>query len=436
MPPPSQDGLRWKSTLFDVVPEWTREPSIATIEEVSRQQLSIPPEKPCVVTFHASSLLNKLYRIECTKGLLIMRISLPVYPHHKTRAEVATLRWVRDHTSIPVPEIFGFDDSNDNPIGFEWILMELMDGTPAHTRWRAMSMEQKVALTERIAKFQAELSGFDAKATVLFKGIGTLNPCQPDDEKDSKHVARGLLVSPEFFMGDHLDYGIPRGPFRSSYDWLSAQLGIVLQHQTAVLETSEDEDGREDAEDILSAARKLLALIPKVFPTTVEEPEPETTALYHHDLHLNNILVNEQGEITAVLDWECVSVLPLWVSTMLPKFLEGPVREEEPQKDKYADANETLHRSTSVVGNSEFQDQEKTELYYIHQMEYEATQLRKVYGARLKELWPEWPLEESQAEFDLFQAISQCDGMWVKRVGRWAERVGKGEKIRFDLDNS
>lgn len=83
-----------------------------------------------------------------------------MYPGLKTRAEVATLRWVRENTMIPVPEALGFDDSNDNEIGYEWILMEFIEGIPAHRRWRTMTMEQKVAFTKQLATFQAELSGF------------------------------------------------------------------------------------------------------------------------------------------------------------------------------------------------------------------------------------------------------------------------------------
>lgn len=431
MPRPSQDGLEWKETTFNVVPQWTREPSIAAIESVCRQQLAIPPEYPCTVAFHASGLFNKLYIVNYTKGPLIIRVSLPVYPHHKTRAEVATLRWVRKNTNVPAPEVFGFDDSNDNEIGYEWILMEFMQGISAYKRWRTMPMEQKVALTKRIATFQAELSGV-RKLPSIFRGIGTLDLRAVGAKDDSEEVAPGQLVSHEFFMGDHLDYNIPRGPFHSSHDWLSAQLNIILRHQTALLEKTEDEDDKEDAEDALFAARKLLSLLPRFFPPTLDEVE--TTGLYHHDLHLNNILVNEKGEITAVLDWECVSALPLWMLTQVPKFLDEPVREEEPQRDIYA--NETPEEAAAAAktrDDPDYLDNEgKTDLYFIHRMEYEATQLRKVYEAKLKELWPEWPLEGSEAKLEFFQAVMQCDGMWVRKVGRWADSVEKGVDVRFE----
>lgn len=393
---------------------------------------SPPPEAPCTAAFHASGLFNKLYMVKCARGPLILRVSLPVYPRHKTRAEVATLRWVRENTAVPVPEVLGYDDGNDNEIGYEWILMELMQGTSAHKRWRTMSMEQKVVLTKQIATFQAELSGL-GKPGSMFRSIGTLDTRagRKIDAGDPKEFVPGLLVSHEFFMGNHHHYDVPRGLFCSSHDWLSAVLSTILLHQTAVLEETEDEGDREDAEEVSSAARKLLSLLPKVFPPASDEPE--ATGLYHHDLHLNNILVNEQGEITAVLDWECVSALPLWMQTKVPKFLDWPARDDEPRRDAYAD--ETPEEAAAAArrrNDADYLDNEgKNELYFIHMMEYEATQLRKVYEARLKELWLDWPLEESYVKVDFFQAISQCDGIWVTKASRWADYMEKGEVVRF-----
>ncbi|KAH7175948.1 hypothetical protein EDB81DRAFT_896735 [Dactylonectria macrodidyma] len=405
MPRPTQDGLGWQQTPFYLVPVWTRDPSTGAIESVSRQQLKTPSEDPCTVTFHAAGLFNKVYLVHTAGSSFIMRVTLPVYPRHKTRAE----------------------------IGFEWILMEYMQGTSARKRWRIMSVEQKVALTKRFAVFQFELSGLE-KQESAFKRIGTLDSPEIDLEVDSKApqtaVAPGRLVSHEFFMGDHLGYDSPRGPFRSSCDWLSAILTIIIRHQTLVLEKSEDEDDTEDAEDILPVAQTLLALLPKIFPPDLTRLE--SSALHHHDLNLNNILVNEQGEVTAVLDWECVSALPLWMLTKMPKFLDGQSREDEPQRNSYRDETpEEAAAEADKRNDPHYLDNEgKNELYWIHKMEYEKTQLRNVYKARLKELCPEWA-EESPLKNDFYEAVSQCDGLWLSKARRWAERMEKGESVRF-----
>ncbi|KAK3367804.1 phosphotransferase enzyme family-domain-containing protein [Podospora didyma] len=258
---------------------------------------------------------------------LIMRVSLPIYPRHKMRVEVAILRWVRQNTVIPVPKVVSFDDSNNNDIAFEWILMEFMEGTSAHRRWRTMSMEQKVALTRQLAAFQAELLGLAGKPEHKFTTIGTLD------------------------LRDVGDGGNPS-------------------------KLLEDEDDIEDAEEVLSVARKLLPLVPKVFPSTV------------------------------------------------PEFLDKPVREEEPQwGNTWTRRPSRPPLQQSITTN---------ELYFIRRMEWEATQLQKVYKARMRELLPQWSPEESHPEIDFFQAVMQCDGMWVKQAGRWPDRMENGEVIRFE----
>lgn len=427
----SQDGLEWEETLFNFIPHWKREPSLKDIESVCRQQLKVPAGHPCTVSFYAAGTFNKLYLIVCADQSSLMRVTLPVSPHYKTRGEVATLTWVREHTDIPVPKVIAFEDSKDNDIGFEWILMEVMPGTPAYRRWRTMSMEQKSAMAKRAAEFQVQLSCYD-RPNSLFRRIGTL-----DLEKGQQHVETSTIVTPgklishEFFMGNRLKHDVPRGPFRSSYDWLSSEIRLIILEQTAALEKAEDEDDREDAEETLGAARSLLLLLPKVFPEGQEDDV--ATALYHDDLGLQNILVNEQGEITAVVDWECVSAMPMWMATKMPDFLVGKRREEEPIRDIYADEVPTESAEAQNRGDVDDLDNEgKNQLYWIHLMEYETTRLRAVYETRLRQLWQDWPAEESHIKVDFFEAVLQCSsGIFVRKVGRWVDNIKRGNLIRW-----
>ncbi|KAI3391991.1 hypothetical protein diail_6367 [Diaporthe ilicicola] len=431
----SQDGLEWEETLLNLIPRWTREPSVESIESVCRQQLKVPDGHPCDVSFYASGAFNKLYLVKCIDQSFLMRVTLPVCPHHKTRGEVATLRWVHDYTNIPVPEVIAFEDDNNNEIGFEWILMELMPGTSAYRRWRTMSVEQKSAITERIAEFQVELARHGAPRSPFSK-IGTLDLKVAEGNGETPATATpGQLVSHEFFMGNHLKYDIPRGPFRSSFDWLSSELRIIILEQTAALENAEDEDDREDAEEILGPTRKLLSLLPKVFPND-QEQEVET-ALWHDDLNLHNILVNDNGEITAVVDWECVSAMPNWVATMTPKFLVGESREKEPIRDDYSNEAPPDSADAPKPGDPDDLDNEgKNQLYWIHQMDYETTQLRKLYKEKLRQLWPDWPLEDSYLKIDFLEAVFQCSaGLFVKKVDRWVDSIERGDLIRWaDFD--
>ncbi|KAL5593565.1 hypothetical protein FOBRF1_012667 [Fusarium oxysporum] len=76
--------------------------------------------------------------------------------------EVATLGWLSQHSTVPVPRVIAFDDTRDNDtrdneVGFEWILMDHVSGTSAQTRWRKMTMEDKKTLVENIARHHAQL---------------------------------------------------------------------------------------------------------------------------------------------------------------------------------------------------------------------------------------------------------------------------------------
>ncbi|KAI1362456.1 kinase-like protein [Xylaria arbuscula] len=407
IPQNNQDGLEWEFGLFHTLPCWTREPSIAAIENVSRQCLKIPSESACYVSFFAGGTYNKLYRVDYTDGSVLMRVTLPVHPYHKTRGEATTLIWLRYHTSVPVPKVIAFDDSRNNEIGFEWILMELMPGTPAYKTWRTMSMDQKEVMTKRIAEIQAELY-YHGKLHLAFKEIGTLHPSTTKEAARMPiPVAPNTLVSMEGFQAYRLKYDVPRGPFRSSYTWLESYINLLILEQLEAIEKLGDDEDKDDPEEILAAARGLLSLLPQVFPET-EETNSTPTVLWHHDLNLRNILVDEKGDVTAIVDWECVSAMPIWMTTNIPRFLQGQSRLEEPIRDSYGDETPSdlewsRQDPDSASDLLQLDNEGKTPLYWEHMMEYEVTKLCEMYKTRLTALWPEvtWHCKLIQMVMDI-----------------------------------
>jgi Ser/Thr protein kinase RdoA (MazF antagonist) len=78
-------------------------------------------------------------------------------------------------------------------------------------------------------------------------------------------------------------------------------------------------------------AERLLKLLPSIFPSNTNTPELST--LFHGDLSMRNILIDDDGKITGIIDWECVSALPLWRASKPPGFLQGKERNEDPKRD-------------------------------------------------------------------------------------------------------
>jgi len=73
-------------------------------------------------------------------------------------------------------------------------------------------------------------------------------------------------------------------------------------------------------------------------------------------------LVNRDGNLTALVDWECVSTLPLW------------------------NVSQVLSRKDKPTGYW-YSKEENGKVYWEHLLEYEKTQLRAVF---LREIEPGW----------------------------------------------
>jgi hypothetical protein len=298
----SRGGLAWDDNGLGPEPRWTRDPDIRAVERVCCRHLGIINGASgggfeVDVSFHADGAFNKLYGVSSHHDQFMMRVSLPVDPRNKTRGEAATLELVRRKTDIPVPAVVAFDDSRNNEVGYEWLLMNRMPGIPVHYRWRKMSMSQKETLTARAADFQAQLFRCGNFGDG-FRGIGTLGTGLNSDHGIPEP---GPIVSSFFFSGQRYHYPIPRGPFSSSHDWLRAQLNVIVKEHTTALAEAKNELDRDYAESALRVARKLLRMLHKIFPAIVHPPE--RTVIWHDDFSLRNILVNESGDVTAIIGW-------------------------------------------------------------------------------------------------------------------------------------
>ncbi|KAI6083518.1 phosphotransferase enzyme family-domain-containing protein [Hypoxylon rubiginosum] len=422
-------GLEWCSGVFAPTPKWTHEPSLSAIEAVCCRSLGTAS---CSVKFLAAGVWNKAYTITLEDGRqYLMRVSLPLDPKNKIRGEVATLRIVRSATTVPVPEVYAFDDSSENEIGYEWILMQLMPGKPLYYHWRKMTFTQKINLVNQIASYQNQLFNCSTRENCLY-GIGTLGTGNETIEGlEPDKVEPGPLVSQLFFIGNHYDYDVQRGPFRRSYEWMRASLDIIIKSQEDAISKAADEEDKEDAMEDMRIIRQLEDILPAVFSPTDDQPHSlERTVLWHNDLNLHNILVDTNGEITAIIDWECVSMLPLWVARQQPDFLSGSVQEIKPERDTFTKKTELEEQSASEI--DKLDDEGIDELYWISLMEYEKTQLRKVYAARMHLLWPEWySIQQEYLKADFYDAATCIATGFIKPIINWIDAIKRKEEVRL-----
>ncbi|KAJ5710112.1 hypothetical protein N7493_009704 [Penicillium malachiteum] len=348
-------GLVWVQKTFNLEPRWTVEPKNEATQGIIQ---TLYPLRKIHVHFLAQGALNKLYEVKIGDEVFVMRISLPVDPHYKTISEVTTLDWISRTTNIPVPRVLTSQSNRENPIGFEWIFMTKMPGKLLRELWHSLSFTAKSSLVREFAiysgrLFRNQLHGIgniykaesvsndilSDKATETLPTANSTypanNPSLSEFPKGQSQPGVGRIVSMHFFWGSHILQDVYRGPYHSSRDWILSRLSLTEKDCRSTLDNlpsgdlgSDDEAEADDATRTLGIIGKLKELLPIVFPQNGDVTEP--SIMVHDDLSSRNILLHDTGELAAVLDWECVSALPVWNACYYPDFLKGRPRRKEP----------------------------------------------------------------------------------------------------------
>ncbi|TFK46873.1 hypothetical protein OE88DRAFT_1667154 [Heliocybe sulcata] len=223
------------------------------------------------------------------------------------------MKYVKEHTRVPVPEVLAYDSDDDKTVGGEWVVMEKMPGVVATLIWPQLSKELRRQLTINIANIFAQL------LKLRFHKIGSLH----EDDK------RGFLVGPMALLPSHdkVDRKVPhvkyRGPFESQKSWLLA----VAKGQ---LDLGRDQPFH--AEDL----ERMEAIIKDIEESTllVDRASHCKIGLEHTDLNLTNVLVNPDfpTEITGIIDWEGARTAPIWA--IQPRFFERTRKMTEVDKQE------------------------------------------------------------------------------------------------------
>ncbi|KAF4550830.1 Hypothetical protein D9617_15g041800 [Elsinoe fawcettii] len=466
--------IRWVNRVFGAEPEWVVEPDLEAVKRTLQDQ-PLLAGKEISLEFLAQGAFNKVYIVDSksvdttsdqggTKQY-IMRITLPVDPRRKTASEVATLQWLRENTIMPVPRVFSHHESHKNKIEFEWILMSKIEGASLRTVWREIDLVAKLALAERIAVYCAEIMNRQ------FEGVGCLyhadehcdGLAEKEEGKNHRIYRVHEMVATDFIWQNPAFMAVNRGPFKGTRDWSLARLDIaelscrgrfdslttrratrkaMVKHssdeqadpnqgaadeedvecdEAEVSNTKADEDDDsdsdsdiEDCETTLSLCSRLRSRLQNALADLNEEAE--ATMLWHDDLSASNIMVDKAGRLTGVVDWECVSCLPLWYTCQYPDFLRGQDREDEPDIEIY--------------GKGEGGEVEN-ELYWEHLEDFELTKMRQKFLEVITRSQPKWmEVYESSEQIREWEfAVSSVDDeLWMKRLGDWLDDLDAGIK--------
>jgi aminoglycoside phosphotransferase len=299
----------------------------------------------------------------------LMRVAIPVEPFYKTESDVATMEYVRKYTHIPIPGVVAWSSSAESTaLGFEWILMESIDGVTLESVWEKMNFEDKKLLTQHVAYFMRQL--LDLRFTLLgniyfvdkwnevnYPSLSSWQPLplelsskNPKTDinigKDGNFVI-GRMVSTRFFRDKSAVLPAKRGPYFTAKKLAVAEtklLGQRIRHLSHKPGTDYycdvDQELNRDNAEMLDVFNKLEEVPTNIFSDS-DEPE-DRKVLWHGDLSSLNILVDPKTfKLESIVDWESVSIVPAWeVNNGIPTFLQGSEVDEPPPPGNRSEEDE------------------------------------------------------------------------------------------------
>ncbi|KAG8623120.1 hypothetical protein KVT40_008096 [Elsinoe batatas] len=207
-----------------------------------------------------------------------------------TQSEVATMAYLRKHTSIPVPKVLDWSANSNNPIGAEYIISEKMPGVSLYSMWESMSVAQHLQVVQKVAQICKQT--YD----LSFPGYGSIFPSNcslHDDEKID--MGNGYCIGPNV-----------------GRDWWNADAGEAELFQNIGFDHGPWKDMQAFQDAYFASA---FSRLPPLEPDCSKQPSP---TLLHPNLRLKQILVSESDptEITGVIDWQSAAVEPAVIYAM------------------------------------------------------------------------------------------------------------------------
>jgi serine/threonine protein kinase len=254
------------------------------------------------------------------------------------KSEAQLMQHIWHHTNCPVPEVIAYDGSLENTIGAPYILMRKMDGISAMDMWIGQpyktTISTKVHLNaddplpeleqKRITFLRSLARAMSELAPLEFKYTGMPAFFDPKDKLPSyigpfwrwhtktvmdKLASEGSFDTSEAFFTAGIDrVNSAERSSSGTHDVAKIGVWIVMRMvmSSAPFATTESSHSKQtQSEDVSNGV-----------------PIRETFVLRHVDLDLQNILVDEDGNVTGIVDWDGCAAVPHCLGyASMPTFL-------------------------------------------------------------------------------------------------------------------
>lgn len=301
------------------------------------------------------------------------------------RSEYATLKFL-ETTKVPAPRAFGFgvpSDETDHGIGVCFLFMEELPGKP----WNGRGDAAKV--WDGLARILAELERHP------FPKAGSLYVTSP-----------GGPVSISAFASDRFVCVDPYGPFETSAEYYTAW---SEQYLTLI------SDGQLYPQFPVEAY--LLYRFLQENANQLSDSE-DTFFLKHVDDKGDHVMVDEDLNITGIIDWQMARVVPRREAFGL-SLVSADMR-------ALCEGSESLSKEDIALGNAVSKEIPGTEAFTKDERVR-----RYLWGLGLESKW-EYALPLAEAILDVF-GVQKSREKWKKSS---LERYGSDDRLKALLDDS
>lgn len=227
--------------------------------------------------------------------------------------EVAILRYVRQHTTLPVANVIGFDATANNPLDSGYVVQTRLPGVSLNTVRDNITHDQRCIVAQEIGKFILALQ---------------------DVQSSSLGIVEASLED-----GGSQDFRIRPFDIKSPYDveWRTKTTSHVTKEATETstttpLEWFGTQFGRWLADELLANPAQILYWDYQIRFVEVAKQMDSLGVfgdgqnyLCHFDLAARNILVgispNGSLTISGIVDWDSAAFAPKFVSCAPPSWL-------------------------------------------------------------------------------------------------------------------